>query len=180
MKRSGMKTWWFFGYEKTTNEGITADIKALKDAGFTGVVYYDQNHAKGNNGAEDGFSPEWWEHLKYAGKEANRAGLSFEINVSNGYVAGGRWIGPEHAMQRVTSSYYIIKGGQHVELPLPEIRGKDDYVRDIALFAIPLKNTEVMRHITASYKASGKGRSGAMQEPGKSKSFIGAKFVTLP
>lgn len=180
MKRSGMKTWWFFGYEKTTNDGITADVKALKEAGFSGVVYYDQNHAKGNNGAEDGFSPEWWEHLKYAGKEANRAGLSFEINVSNGYVAGGRWIDPEHAMQRVTSSYYIIKGGQHVELPLPEIRGKDDYVRDIALFAIPLKNTEVMRHITASYKASGKGRSGAMQEPGKSKSFIGAKFVTLP
>lgn len=180
MKRIGMKTWWFFGYEKTTNEGITADVKALKDAGFSGVVYYDQNHAKGNNGAEDGFSPEWWEHLKFAGKEANRAGLSFEINISNGYVAGGRWIGPEHAMQRVTSSSIIIKGGQMVELPLPEITGKDGYVKDIAVFAIPMKNIDAMRHITASYKASGKGRSGAMQEPGMSKTFIGAKFVTLP
>ena len=180
MKRSGMKTWWFFGYEKTTNEGITADLKALKDAGFSGVVYYDQNHAKGNNGAEEGFSPEWWQHVKFAGKEANRAGLSFEINISNGYVAGGRWIVPEHAMQRVTSSSIIIKGGQMVELPLPEITGKEGYVKDIAVFAIPMKSTDAMRHITASYKASGKGRSGAMQEPGKSKTFIGAKFVTLP
>ena len=175
-----MKTWWFFGYEETTNEGITADVEALRDAGFTGVVYYDQNHAKGSNGAEDGFSPEWWEHLKFAGKEANRAGLSFEVNVSNGYVAGGKWIDPEHAMQRVSSSSIIIKGGQRIDLPLPAITGKDDYVKDIAVFAIPLKNTDAMRHITASYKASGKGRSGAMQEPGKSKSFIGAKFVTLP
>lgn len=179
-QRTGMKTWWFFGYEKTTNEGIKADVKALKDAGFSGVVYYDQNHAKGSNGAEDGFSPEWWEHLKFAGKEANRAGLSFEINVSNGYVAGGKWIDPEHAMQRVASSNIIIKGGQHIELPLPEIKGNDDYVKDIAVFAMSMKNSHAMRHITASYKASGKGRSGAMQEPGKSKSFIGAKFVTLP
>ena len=40
-----MKTWWFFGYERTGKEGIVADITALKDAGFSGVVYYDQNHA---------------------------------------------------------------------------------------------------------------------------------------
>ena len=36
-----MKAWWFFGYEETTNEGITADVEALRDAGFTGVVYYE-------------------------------------------------------------------------------------------------------------------------------------------
>ena len=41
-----MKTWWFFGYERTTEEGIVADVNALRDAGFGGVVYYDQNHAK--------------------------------------------------------------------------------------------------------------------------------------
>ena len=41
-----MKTWWFFGYERTTDEGITADAEALKEAGFGGVVYYDQQHAK--------------------------------------------------------------------------------------------------------------------------------------
>ena len=39
--KAQMKTWWFFGYERTTKEGIVADIKALKDAGFAGVVYYD-------------------------------------------------------------------------------------------------------------------------------------------
>ncbi len=35
---SRVKTWWFFGYEHTTNEGITADVESLKEAGFGGVV----------------------------------------------------------------------------------------------------------------------------------------------
>ena len=39
--KAQMKTWWFFGYERTTKEGIVSDIKALKDVGFAGVVYYD-------------------------------------------------------------------------------------------------------------------------------------------
>lgn len=176
----GMKAWWFFGYEKTTPDGITADVQAFKDAGFTGVVYYDQNHAQGNNGAEDGFTEEWWNNLKFAGKEANRLGLSFEVNVSNGYVAGGKWIDPEHAMQRVASASIVIEGGKKVDIDLPEIIGKDGYVKDIAVLALPIKDEDSMRHISASYKASGKGRSGAMQEPGRHKTFSGAKFTALP
>ena len=66
-----MKAWWFFGYERTTDEGITADVEALRDAGFGGVVYYDQNHAKNPvaNGAEDAFSASWWRHLRFAANE---------------------------------------------------------------------------------------------------------------
>ena len=116
-----MKTWWFFGYERTTNEGIRADIKSLKDAGFSGVVYYDQNHAKDarGNGAEDGFSPEWWRHLRFAAEEANRAGMSFEINISNGYVAGGAWIDAAHAMKRVVSADTVIVCGGQQRFSLP-------------------------------------------------------------
>lgn len=75
-----MKTWWFFGFEQTTDEGITADVEALREAGFGGVVYYDQNHAKDAeaNGAEAAFSQQWWHHLEFAAQEARRCGLSFE------------------------------------------------------------------------------------------------------
>ena len=108
-----MKTWWFFGYEQTIDEGIKSDVEALRDAGFGGVVYYDQNHAKDAKaqGAEDAFSTEWWRHLRLAAAEAKRAGLSFELNISNGYCAGGRWIDPEHAMQRVASAEAIATMG---------------------------------------------------------------------
>lgn len=162
-----MKTWWFFGYERTTDEGVTADVEALRDAGFGGVVYYDQNHAKAPvaNGAEDAFSPSWWHHLRFAVKEAQRVGLSFELNISNGYCAGGRWIDAEHAMQRVACAEYKIRGGGTVKMALPAITGKDGYVHNIAVLAFPTHNDGRMRHVTAQYVAKGKGRNGAMQGP---------------
>ena len=175
---SRVKTWWFFGYEHTTNEGITADVESLKEAGFGGVVYYDQNHRpsrkavegddrlKQENEPEDGFSPTWWEHLKFAAREAHRVGLAFELNISNGYVAGGRWIDPPHAMQRVTSAEMTIEGGQEVDVELPVIADTRGYVKDIAVMAFPVKDEpDVYRHFTARYVARGKGRNGAMQMP---------------
>lgn len=177
-----MKTWWFFGYERTTREGITADVEALRDAGFGGVVYYDQNHAKDPvvNGAEDAFTPSWWEHLRFAAEEAGRAGLSFEVNISNGYCAGGSWIDAAHAMQRVVSAEISVPGGEELSLPLPEITGADGYVRDIAVLAFPARDS-LIRHITARYYAKGKGRNGAMQGPiASGEEFSGYGFEALP
>ena len=138
-----VKTWWFFGYEHTTDEGITADVEALSKAGFGGVVYYDQNHRNPKNlpaGIPDeGFSPEWWHHLRFAASEARRVGLSFEINISNGYCAGGRWIDAEHAMQRVACSKMRVSGGQEVSIDLPAISGPENYVKDIAVLAVPYR-----------------------------------------
>jgi hypothetical protein len=182
-----MKTWWFFGYERTDDEGIKDDVEALKDAGFGGVVYYDQNHAKDAraNGAEDAFSLEWWRHLQLAASEAKRVGLSFELNISNGYCAGGRWIDPEHAMQRVASAEAIATMGSDgqwiIESGDTAISGPEGYVRDIALIAIPYQEDGKMHHITARYNAKGKGRNGAMQGPGSvSAKFTGYGFETLP
>ena len=187
-----MKTWWFFSYEQTTDEGIIADVEALRDAGFGGVVYYDQNHAKNAKaqGAEEAFSPEWWRHLRLAATEAKRAGLSFELNISNGYCAGGKWIDPEHAMQRVTSAEAIATMGSDgqwmIESGDTVISGPEGYVRDIAFIVIPYKDDGKMRHITARYNAKGKGRNGAMQKPDSSlftihsSLFTGYGFETLP
>lgn len=41
------KTWWFHGEDRTTREGITADLESFKKAGLQGVVYYDQQHGHG-------------------------------------------------------------------------------------------------------------------------------------
>jgi len=177
-----MKTWWFFGYEQTSEEGIVADLQALREAGFGGVVYYDQNHAKDDlaNGAEEGFSPEWWRHLRFTAEEADRQGLTFEINISNGYVAGGRWISPHYAMQRVASADTIVDGGSCQSIRMPKIVGRDGYVEDIVVLAFPAPTDDAMRHITARYQPKGKGRNGAMQIPGSSDTFMGAKFEQIP
>ena len=184
------KVWWFHGEGPTTREGITADLAAFKAAGVGGVVYYDQVHGSGE-GALDAFSPQWWEMLKFSALEAKRLGLSFEINLSNGYVAGGPWITPETGMQRLCSSEAIVRGGERPVLDAPS---NQDWWRDIAVLAFPVRPEDwqdfpieagsvetppgfTARSITYTAPKSRKSRNGAMNFPdGPAEEFYGMGF----
>ena len=201
------KVWWFHGENITTREGITADLEAYKEAGVGGVVYYDQQHGPGTPDALPAMSAGWWDMLKFAAKEAKRIGLSFEVNISNGYVCGGPWITPELGMQAVYSKETLIHGGEHYKdkLPSPERKGE----RDIAVLAFPVKkgfhervkclpdgfstadSTTVMiarfdKPFTArslSYRSNGysKGAQSIMNEPcDPQDDFCGNNFTLLP
>lgn len=129
------KVWWFHGETETTREGITADLEAFKEAGVGGVIYYDQIHGDGK-GASAIFSPDWWEDLKFSAAEAKRLGLTFEINLSNGFVAGGPWITKEMSMKRLCQSQVLVAGGQTYNdvLPAPA----NDEFWDIKTLAFPV------------------------------------------
>lgn len=130
------KVWWFHGEDTTTREGITADLEAYKEAGVGGVVYYDQQHGPGTSASLKAMSPEWWSMLKFAAQEAKRLGLSFDVNISNGYCCGGPWITPELGMQCVKSTEVIVKGGEHFHAKLPDVGKKA--LEDIAVLAWPV------------------------------------------
>ncbi len=141
------KVWWFFGETETTREGITADLEAFKAAGVGGVVYYDQVHGKGE-GADKLFDDHWWQSLIFASQEARRLGLSFEANIGNGYVAGGKWITPERSMQRLTVSETLLRGerqevrGERTDqqdYPLTSINYPNDWHHDVAVLALPYR-----------------------------------------
>ncbi len=90
----------------------------------------------------DAMSPEWWKMLKFAAQEAHRIGLTFEINISNGYVLGGKWIDKSEAMQRLVSKTLIIKkkDSRTKALLLP-LASEDPDAYDVAVYAIRLKRT---------------------------------------
>lgn len=183
------KVWWFFGETETTREGITADLEAFKTAGVGGVVYYDQVHGKGE-GADKVFDDHWWQSLIFASQEARRLGLSFEANIGNGYVAGGKWITPDRSMQRLTMSETLLSGGKHRQLALPDCpRG---WHHDVAVLALPYREELLgtsrllnivptgrrdsalvfdfgkpftARSISYEAKAQGKARTSSMQVP---------------
>lgn len=133
------KVWWFHGENITTREGIKADLEAYKQAGVGGVVYYDQQYGPGVPESLKSMSKEWWEMLKFAAREAKRLGLSFEINISNGYVCGGPWITPELGMQAVYSAETLVKGGERYQGKLVSPDHKNE--RDIAVLAFPIKKS---------------------------------------
>lgn len=132
------KTWWFHGETETTKEGITADLEAFKRAGIGGVIYYDQSHGKAEN-ALPGFSPEWWKMLRFSAEEAARVGLSFEVHISNGFVAGGSWITDEHSMKRLAATELKIKGGKRFEKKLETPANRYKFSKDIVVLAFPAK-----------------------------------------
>lgn len=131
------KVWWFHGETPTARTGIMADLKAFRQQGVGGVVYYDQVHGDAK-GACPAFSPDWWSSLIFASQEAKRLGLTFEVHVSNGYVAGGPWITPALGMQRLTSTDTIVSGGRRVTIALPKPQAAYNYYKDVAVLAIPL------------------------------------------
>ncbi len=51
------KLWWFHGETESIPEGIDADLKAFRDKGVGGVVWYDQVHYSAE-GAQESMSPE--------------------------------------------------------------------------------------------------------------------------
>ncbi len=133
------KLWWFHGETETTQEGITADLEAFKKEGVGGVVYYDQQHGKGEH-ALPAFSKEWWDMFRFAASEAKRLGLAFETHLSNGYVSGGPWITEELSMQRLDATDTVLNGGQRFigKLPAPVRKSKSGKVNDVAVIAFPV------------------------------------------
>lgn len=186
------KVWWFHGETPTTREGITADLEAFKAAGVGGVVYYDQVHGPAE-GALEAFSPAWWEMLKFSALEAKRLGLSFEINLSNGYVAGGPWITPETGMQRLCSSDTLVHGGGRFRgrLAAPS---SQPWWWDVAVLAWPVAPCDwqtvpldaqlcrvpegfAARNISYTAPKARKSRNGAMNYPdGPREEFYGMNF----
>lgn len=143
------KVWWFHGETETTKEGITADLEAYKRAGVGGVVYYDQTHGKMEN-ALPAFSGEWWEMLRFSAEEAKRLGLSFEVHISNGFVAGGPWITPETGMKRLAASETLVEGGRYFEGILEAPKNKYDYYKDVVVLAFPIEQQTVASLAPAS------------------------------
>ncbi len=128
--------WWFWGESITTDHGITQDLEALKRVGFGGVVIYEQIFTDRPDALKS-LSPEWLGRLRFAAAECARLGLTLEVNVSDGYVAGGPWITPALGMQRLVASETVIQGGHQVSIALPQPPTTLGYYRDVAALAYP-------------------------------------------
>lgn len=138
---------WHWVQGAVSQEGITADLKAMKDAGIGGA-YLMTIKAAANppifEPAMRQLTPEWWDMIVFAQKEAKRIGVRLSMVASDGFsLAGGPWITPELAMQKVVFSSLEVEGGRQFKdtLPLPEtFKG---FYRDIAVYAYPSQEPAV-------------------------------------
>nr|WP_288834684.1 glycosyl hydrolase [uncultured Flavobacterium sp.] len=139
------KTWvyWYWMKSAYSKAGITADLEAMKQAGIAGA-YLMTIKGPANpplmNPPVLQLSPEFWDMVRWAFAEADRLGLKLAFHAADGFaVAGGPWITPEMSMQKVVWSTTEFVGGKKLTTKLAVPEHYKDYYKDIATFAIPIK-----------------------------------------
>jgi hypothetical protein len=131
---------WYWYHASVSKEGITADLEAMKESGIGGAYLMT---IKGADTAYmqppiEQLTPEWWDMVNYAFREAKRLGIKLAMHVSDGFaLAGGPWITPALSMQKIVWTKKQIEGEKLVSDALPTPVTNENYYRDIAVFAYP-------------------------------------------
>ena len=147
--KEASKPWvyWYWMQSAYSKEGITADLEAMQQAGIAGAYLMS---IKGPadppliNPPILQLSPQWWDMVHWAMIEAKRLGLKIAMHAADGFaVAGGPWITPEMSMQKVVWSETFVKGGNTVRIALQKPKNYEGFYKDIAVFAIPVKEKKI-------------------------------------
>ena len=155
------ETWFHYISGNVSEKGITADLEAISDAGFSGIQmfhgHFSDNVWPGVDKPIACLSPLWNEALRHTGEECSRLGLRFTMQNCPGWaMSGGPWIEPKDAMRHIVYSRTDIDGGRvDVSLPVPQPSGEDwrDY-RDVAVLAFPTPEGDTGRPLMPESVAS--------------------------
>ena len=133
-------TFWYWMYGNVSDDGIRADLKAMKEAGIEGFYLMPIKSPADNaqlGGTALQLSPDWWNRMRTVVTIADSLHLQMGIHYSDGFaLGGGPWITPDESMQKVVWFDTIVSGGSiNIELPLP--KHKADYYEDITTYAYP-------------------------------------------
>jgi hypothetical protein len=139
------KPWvfWYWMNAAVSNEGIHADLLAMKAAGIGGAYLMPINGPTNPplyTPVTDQLSPRWWEMVRYSMQQADSLGLQLAMHACDGFaVAGGPWITPALSMQKIVSTRTTVDGGQHISQALSQPTALENYYEDIAVLAFPTR-----------------------------------------
>lgn len=135
------KPWacWHWGQAGISPAEITASLEAMQAAGIGGAYLVRSCDTVGGSlspSPVQPVSPAWWEGVRFALQEAQRLNLQLGLQVSDEVAgAGSNAIIPEQAMQKLVWSKEYVRGGELIELTLPEPAIDENYYKDIAVLA---------------------------------------------
>ncbi|WP_350212499.1 glycosyl hydrolase [Botrimarina sp.] len=133
---------WYWMHGRVSEEGITADLQAMKRAGLSGAYLMPIQGPTDPPEYEPlavQLSPRFWRMVRHAAAEARRLGLELGMHACDGFAtAGGPWITPELSMQKLVWSETPVTGGQQADTQLARPEAYDGFYRDVAVLALPL------------------------------------------
>lgn len=135
------RTWWRWLNGNISKDRISKELEVIKNKGMNGVTLFNLG-AYYPEGDVTFLSDEWLEMFDFSVDECERLGLDFSFQMCDGWGAsGGPWVTKDHAMKFVTSSKVTVKGGEKIEMQLPQPHTKLDYYKDIKVLAFPAIDT---------------------------------------
>ena len=135
-------TWYHMMNGNVTKAGITRDFEAIADLGLGGVQMFDAGCAI-PAGDLSFNSPEWFDMLHHAAKEARRLGLEICLpNCSGWSSSGGPWNPPSNGMKRVVFMEVSGCGPKHFRASIPRETNDHGFYQDIAVLAFPTPPAE--------------------------------------
>lgn len=147
-------TFWYWMYGAVSEEGIRADLQAMKDVGLGGCYLMPIRGAAERpeyGGQADALSENFWRMVDCALVQADSLGLEMGIHVCDGFaLAGGPWIKPEESMQEIVFCDTVVNGGRH-HFMMQKPQHYQDYYQDIAAYAIPVGNSPAIRQEKMTY-----------------------------
>ncbi|HVT11337.1 MAG TPA: glycosyl hydrolase [Fimbriimonadaceae bacterium] len=148
------QTWWHWINGNISKAGITADLEAMKKIGLGGAEIF--NVDVGIPAGKTPFmSPQWNDAIAHAISEGKRLGLEICVHNCAGWSSsGGPWITPEYAMQFLTWSETPVQGPAHLDETLKQPPTKENFYRDIAVYAIRKPKNDTFRIDNIRVKAA--------------------------
>ena len=137
-RTDGPVAWWHWMNGNVSREGITADLEAMAEAGFSGVQLFDEGC--GIAPGPVGFATdEWYALALHAHNEAKRLGLELTVNNGSGWSnSGGPWVRPEDGMKDLVSAELTVGGPRRFVGKLSRAFAPLGYYEDVAVVAVPL------------------------------------------
>ncbi len=131
------KPWcyWYWISDNLSQEGITRDLEAMAQAGIgealIGNIFLEEVPA----GDVKVLTPEWWELVEHAIREAGRVGVNIGMFNSPGWSqSGGPWVKPQQSMRFLVSTQTRVKGPIRFQQKLPVCEG---WLQDVTVQAFP-------------------------------------------
>jgi hypothetical protein len=135
--------WWLNGNVDKTS--ITRDLEQMKAKGYGGAIVIDADgsNQQRNQAVKAGplfAGPEWRVLFKHAVAEAARLKLELSLNITSGWNLGGPMVTPERSAKLVTFAQTTVTGPAQFDQVLAQPKSRQDYYRDIAVLAYPLRH----------------------------------------
>jgi hypothetical protein len=142
------KVIWHWINGNISKEGITADLESMQRVGIGGVqLFSDVRVGTIVKGMVEFNTPEWWEMIRHTGAECERLGIELIVHNCAGWSqSGGPWITPEQSMQELTWSKTHVTGPVKFSGRLMQPSTKENYYKDISVYAYPLPTDEDSNH----------------------------------